>query len=353
MLKTTRSLWSKVSMSSKKSIVAETEIVPFSTQLASSAFDERIEKFVACTEEINEFVFASSSELLEEIKGVRNGIDQIFLATSELAKGAVNNCNSIERAAVSGKSILDIIEKISGDLTTSAIMVRQVNQAIEEGNLMIEKQKETMRINMMVIENLVASMSNVKQKASQIEKITKLIDEIAQQTNLLSINASIEAARVGKNGSGFAVVASEIRKLSDDSKKQATGINKIIFDINEAIGITYSEFETINEIVHDQNEVVANVTASFATIGHSVIHIDEDIHNTMREMRSLNENMQHVQALFENIGAVSQETAASTEQVSSTIAEQSGYIKSASIKIQELNNMAEEMRRVVEEFKEI
>ncbi len=318
--------------------------------VASPANDEKTETFVTCTKEINEFIHVSSTEIIQEISSIQNGVEKVSVATSELARGAMDNCDSIEQANVSSRSIVQSVEKVTDNVLVSVEMLKQANIAIEQGHLMLQMQKEAMVKNKEAVEHLAASMENVKQKAIRIKKITKVIDGIAQQTNLLSLNASIEAARVGEQGKGFGVVAQEIWKLADDSKKQATEINKMVYDINEAISVAYSDIEMSKTVVQNQGQVVDGVTTSFNTIAQSVVQIDNDINGVLAENRTLEDNIRAVQSRFENISAVSQQTAASTEQVSSTIGEQAAYIKSVSLKIHELNNMAEEMKRIIEEY---
>ncbi|RCX12366.1 methyl-accepting chemotaxis protein (MCP) signaling protein [Anaerobacterium chartisolvens] len=348
MRQTENVVWSKfvkISGIKRKANLSESSLIE-----VNPAGTEKVESFVTCTKEINDFIFSSSTEVLKEIGAIREGMDQVSIATSGLAKGAVDNCYSIEQANCSSRSIVESAGKISGDLMVSAEMVSQVNHAIEEGNLMIEKQRATIDKNREIVEKMVVSMENVRQKAIKIKGITKMLDAIARQTNLLSINASIEAARVGSHGNGFAVVAGEIRKLADDSKKQSMEIDSIISDINNAIEITHSEIETSKGFVDVQNEVVTKVVSSFDIISKSVIHIDTDINHILEENKSLENNIRDVQFLFESISAVSEQTAASTQQVSSTIDEQVSYIQSVVLKIQELNNMAEEMMRIIEDY---
>lgn len=335
----------------KRSKASAAEIAEVAAPAVASPVDDgKTEKFLTCTKEINDFIHASSAEIIEEINGIQDGVQKVSIATSELAQGATDNCDSIEQANVSSRSILDSVEKVTESVLASIEILKQATMAIEQGHLMIEMQKAAMKKNEEAVEHLAGSMANVKQKAISIKNITKVIDGIAQQTNLLSLNASIEAARVGELGRGFGVVAQEIRKLADDSKTQATEINKMVYDINEAISIAYSDIETSKTAVQNQGQVADSVTSSFDTIAQSVVHVDNDINSVLSENRILEDNIRTVQSRFENISAVSQQTAASTEQVSGTIGEQAAYLKSVSLKIQELNNMAEEMKQIIAEY---
>lgn len=350
--KKTISSWNKIKnviIRNKKPLEIENieKVAPAATPPMN---DEKTETFVACTKEINEFIHDSSTQIIDEINSIKNGVEKVSVVTSELARGAMDNCNSIEQANVSSRSIVQSVEKVTENVLVSVEMLKQANIAIEQGHSMIEMQKDAMEKNKEAVEHLATSMANVKEKAIRIKNITKVIDGIAQQTNLLSLNASIEAARVGEQGKGFGVVALEIRKLAEDSKKQATEINKIVYDINEAISIAYSDIEISKKVVENQGQVVDGVTSSFGTIAQSVVRVDNDINSVLVENRILEDNIRTVQSRFENISAVSQQTAASTEQVSSTIGEQADSIKSVSLKVYELNNMADEMKRIIGEY---
>lgn len=157
------------------------------------------------------------------------------------------------------------------------------------------------------------TLASIKSKA--IGNILEAITSIAQQTNLLALNASIEAARAGEAGRGFAVVAEEIRKLAEQSANSAAGIRGIVEDIqkgsHQAVGVMKVVKSHSDETMHS----VTDVSQSFSEISQAIDEIAEKVSSTTTLIQDLVQDSGQLVSTIQNISAVSEETAAASEEV--------------------------------------
>ncbi len=142
-----------------------------------------------------------------------------------------------------------------------------------------------------------------------------MINGIAGQTNLLSLNASIEAARAGSAGKGFSVVADEIRKLSEMSVKSAAEIEKIINNITNKTKITVDMAKKAETISHNTDESLKEVVHLFTNINHHVDELSSKMSAITQGMKDIDSAKNDVLHAIESISAVSEETSASSQEV--------------------------------------
>ncbi|MEQ6390026.1 substrate-binding domain-containing protein [Bacillaceae bacterium S4-13-58] len=182
----------------------------------------------------------------------------------------------------------------------------ELSNTIESGK---ETKEELLKVSQMV--------ERLNDSANRINKITTAITDIASQTNLLSLNASIEAARAGDAGSGFAVVSHEIRKLSDQSFGAASEIEEIINGIKEEITSVVYSIKTTSEKFEVQQEMIENVNASFDHMDENINGLGAHQNQIRKHMSVLDEVKVNITDSISNIAAVAQEAAASTEEATS------------------------------------
>ena len=180
------------------------------------------------------------------------------------------------------------------------------------------------------MEGSVGNIKTLAKRSNDISEMIGVITDIADQTNLLSLNAAIEAARAGDAGRGFAVVATEIRKLADSSQQQAQRISKIIHDILSDTKMTQNGIERGAMEVAEGMKIIESTHKVFLEIIQQVEKIAEQM---------------------EQIAANAEETSASTEEVSAQAEEQSAAIEEVMGASVNLNNVAEKIHISANSFK--
>jgi methyl-accepting chemotaxis protein len=252
------------------------------------------------------------------------GVSKQLLATSEDIQSAINEIESgavmqAEEAAKCLAQMQNLTEKIllvqenAGQIDLFSKDTRQIiHQGIDTVADLERKANETTSIT----EEVIGGIEELAVASRSIEGIVVLMNEIAEQTSLLSLNASIEAARAGEAGRGFAVVAEEIRKLADQSQQSANRIGSIVSSIHRqtqsivhttqrAKQIVLSQGDSLRDTIHVFNRMNQNVeqlSGNLETIGTGVAGVELAKEDTLHSI--------------ENISAVSEETAAASEQVS-------------------------------------
>jgi len=238
-----------------------------------------------------------SSSMNEVMEGINATSERVSVGASELASTAQSiaessemQAASVEQLAATTNTVADHVEESHRDAEASAKETDKVTTMIEQN-----QEKMTMMMD---------AMNEIHQTSQQVVGIIQTIEEIADQTNLLSLNASIEAARAGEAGKGFAVVADEIGKLALESSKAASSTRDLI-------EISMEEISKGNTIATDaMNSLKESVSA--------VDHVNEMIKKTAKNSAVQAENMEQIRVGIDEIARGIQDNSAASQETSAT-----------------------------------
>ena len=271
------------------------------------------------------------------IDNLNETVDQLSASVQEIAENATSLAMVVSETK---DSSMEAEQKMNETVTVA-----------ESGKSDMEKVGEAMNVIQSSINSLQESIDEVGTASSEINNIVSMIGEIADETNLLALNASIEAARAGDAGRGFAVVASEIGGLADDSNKSVQKIQGLIDQVTSLVAETVEKAKQSVDEISSSSELVNQAVNTFDTIYDNIINANHVVNN-------MASSMSQVESVATNVAAITEEQAASAEVISGNagnIAAESQNITNDSEKVadtaKELADTSENLMTQIKSFR--
>lgn len=283
---------------------------------------------------------------------------QIISKSSEDITNSIDNIGSgIEGQAVDSQNCLSQMDDLSEKISIVNNNLEEIEKGMEEMSRIASKgiktmesltkqSEETNKITKYVVDNITA----LDEKTKSISEIVNVINDIADQTNLLSLNASIEAARVGEAGKGFAVVATEIRKLAYKSKESADEIQDVISDITSQTSVTVKTAYDAENVVDKQNDTVNNTIQAFQNMNQGMNRLIHNLIEIGNNVKNMEEARKGTLSSIENISAVSEETMASSSVIEKIVDAQAHSAKTLENAAKEIVANADDLGEAVNMF---
>ena len=300
----------------------------------------------------------SANDALSAAAAQVSSSSDTFVATAQDIQRAIAEIESgvtqLDENSADCLTQMDSLSGRIGDVTSGTNQITELTEAtsssisagISSMNTLTDSARQTSEIT----NHVISAIEVLSDKSRSIGQIVESINSIAKETNLLSLNASIEAARAGDSGRGFAVVAEQIRQLADQSAASAGQIQKIINDIiantQDAVAIA-KKAETTVEF---QEQAVSQTTESF-------LAMDKQIHSLLDSVAGISEHMQNMEEArsttlnaIEGISAISAQTSAGSSNVNTTVIAQKDAITTLDAAATALKERATELTELLQQF---
>jgi methyl-accepting chemotaxis protein len=278
-------------------------------------------------------------------------IEQIALSIQQVAQGAVEQSEQSDDTVEVVRDLYEGNKKVYENAHKVLLTSEKATNAATVGN-----DKMDLLLNQITVieEKIVATQSiteTLKNNSNEIKKILDTITNIATQTNLLALNAAIEAARAGEHGKGFAVVADEVRKLAEGSANATREITMMLKEIQkDSQLVSESMFIGVNE-VKGGIQMAGEAREAFYEIVSTSSDVDAQIKGITEEIEKMVGEIQKVEGMSKNILNIAGKSAAGSHEVASAVEEQTASLQEITSSTTILADMAEELKKMVNQFK--
>ncbi|MEE1132557.1 MAG: methyl-accepting chemotaxis protein [Caryophanon sp.] len=292
----------------------------------------------------------NASAMYRTMNDVSHLTGDVSDAVFHISQGVQVQTESIEAAnerIVRLGYLMDDVSRVSGEMTYQVqASTEQATKGMNEVARLKAHNDETHAVN----NELNVQMNELVIQIDSINTIMKTIQDIAAQTNLLALNAAIEAARAGEAGKGFAVVADEVRKLAEQSHKEAENVQQTVQHILQASTQTQQVVAKSADIMQSQTQFVIHTGHAFEQQLHFSETLAQEIEQLLGKLHTMLHEKEHVLREMESISAISEQSAAAAQQVAASANEQRNEIDEVKHMVGELHAVAEELRQQTEKF---
>lgn len=300
---------------------------------------------------ISESVSGHSEELTQTTNEVNAASEQIAITMQELASGA-------ETQAMSASDLSSIMGSFTskvGEANENGERIQQYSNEVlsmtNEGSQLMDSSNEQMAKVNGIVQDAVEKVQGLDVQTQEISKLVSVIQSISDQTNLLALNAAIEAARAGEHGRGFAVVADEVRKLAEQVSVSVTEITDIVNSIQNESGIVAeSLIEGYTEVEKGTNQI-KTTGETFANISSAITEMADNIKTVSTNLSEIADQSYKMNGSIEEIAAISEESAAGVEQTSAASQQTSSSMEEVAGSSEQLASLAEELNSLVGRFR--
>ncbi|WP_176560259.1 methyl-accepting chemotaxis protein [Brevibacillus dissolubilis] len=296
-------------------------------------------------------VVATSEELSASAEQTSHTAEMIATSIQNVASGADDQLQTVIHTTETSVAISQGMEQISVSIDTVSDASTEAVQRARVGNDIVKKTVAQMN---MLNEKVTASAEVVTalgKKSQEIEQIVGLITQIASQTNLLALNAAIEAARAGEQGRGFAVVADEVRKLAEQSSQSASQISELIAEVQAEVNKAISAMDEGTDAVREGLSYVHETGQAFDEIMSSIFSVSNQTGEVYTVVEQVNTTTQQLVIAIEGIAKVSEQASTHTQEIAAAAEEQNATMEEITAASNMLAKMAEELQEAVGTFK--
>ncbi len=363
-------------------LIGQVRGVADNVSTASEQLSKASEQAGQATQQIastSQQVARGAGEQSTSLQQTTEGMEQLARAVDQIAQGSQEQSKGVERTVAAVNQVSTSVSQVAENASAAAEGSQNAAEAAQKGATMAQQTVEGMGKIKSAMDIASSRVTELGERSDEIGKIVATIDDIAAQTNLLALNAAIEAARAGEQGRGFAVVADEVRRLAERSSGATKEIADLISGIQQGVTeavkamedgtsevdggykLATDAGESLNEIletvssVGKQVEQIAGAAQELSGLSAEMVTLTDGVSSVVEENTAATEEMSassaEVSKSIESVAGVSQQNSAATQQVSASAEEMSAQVEEVVASSQSLAEMSAELQKNVAQFK--
>lgn len=299
---------------------------------------------LAKQQQLAERIAVATGQMASGIEEASSAAEELGSTIQQIAKGATEASSAAEqsRAAINQVDKASVIaDKNAKDaLDRAEVSIELIVNTSNDIELMIKGIKDSADTNM----ESVKLVGELEKQSNEVGDIVQAVVRIADQTNLLALNAAIEAARAGEHGKGFAVVADEVRNLAETSEKSARNIKELVNEIQDNVKIVVVDIENAGKAANEEVERGKKTTSDLIIINEDMILVMEGISEVSQNAVDANKGAGEFLGIAEQIAAAAEQQSSAAEEVEKSIQMQNKAFNELSSGASELAQMSEELK---------
>ncbi len=295
-------------------------------------------------------VAASAEELMASADETMRGTELISTSIQDVSDAAAQQTEMSEDSSAFAQEVLLDAKEIAKQADHTMELSRSTNDKIQKGSVFVDNTVSQMNLIHSTVEETDHSLKLLTGRTKEIVHILNLVQDISEQTNLLALNAAIEAARAGEAGKGFAVVADEVKKLSEQTKHSVSDISRIAAEIEKDTVNTVTSIQDVKERVNTGITISHNTKATFDEILTIIGQVQGQVKQITAVSGNIHSKMDAVSTQSLQIASMSQTTSENAVSVASASEEQLASMEEVNAAAASLAHLAEDLQRVVSKF---